>query len=281
MPVTRSHALYRFFAGEELLYVGKTMRLPERWKAHSKDKEWWAEVTNCTVEHFPDAPSLGQAEIDAIRDEHPRYNIMYNQAESSRKKRNNVVKYISFSASPAHEEQHYGDVADPQALTGWTTGWTFKNRESGRVFTCRELWLYPELECSAEVESYPNAVQFRRYVDYLRRNHPEWLETDAVPIYWTVRSTPDDIYEAAPFQFTNNWDYCCGDCEDCTYDHFLTWYTSPTDTETGEPMNWYQLPVRNERFPAFARALRWTPSPLQPYCPLASILAGGRSKSRT
>lgn len=38
-------------------------------------------------------------------------------------------------------------------------------------------------------------------------------------------------------------------------------------------MDWFRLPVRNDRFPEFGEALGWLPSPLQPYAPLRSIMA--------
>jgi len=38
-------------------------------------------------------------------------------------------------------------------------------------------------------------------------------------------------------------------------------------------LDWFKLPVKNSRFPEFAQALDWTPSPMQPTCPLRSILA--------
>lgn len=44
--------------------------------------------------------------------------------------------------------------------------------------------------------------------------------------------------------------------------------------EHGDDKPWY-LEV-NDRFPEFAKALAWTPSPLQPTCPLASILRSRR-----
>jgi hypothetical protein len=53
-----------------------------------------------------------------------------------------------------------------------------------------------------------------------------------------------------------------------------TFYPSVTNLKTGEPINWFKLPVRNERFPEFAKALGWVPAPFQSHAPLRSIVRG-------
>jgi hypothetical protein len=53
---------------------------------------------------------------------------------------------------------------------------------------------------------------------------------------------------------------------------FLTTYTASRDAKTGEPLNLWRLPVRYSRFPAFAKALGWLPSPFQEFAPLRSIV---------
>jgi hypothetical protein len=58
-----------------------------------------------------------------------------------------------------------------------------------------------------------------------------------VPIHRSVRG--EGIFEAAPN-------------DDHGYKNFLTLFTPPVDAESGEPLNWWRLPVRNTRFPAFA-----------------------------
>jgi hypothetical protein len=93
----------------------------------------------------------------------------------------------------------------------------------------------------------------------VRRHYPEWWDADAVPIYWAVRG--DGVFEHAP----NNSERYGGKS-------FLTFFTPPVDPRTGAVMNWWRLPVRNERFPAFAEALGWLPSPFQEFAPLRSII---------
>lgn len=126
-----------------------------------------------------------------------------------------------------------------------------------------DLWLYPELSGSAMLCDYSEADgagQFDAYVAWVRRNHPDWLLDGAVPISWFVAG--NGVMEAAPLQREKS---PAGD--------FLEYFTWPREVATGAPLNWFSLSVVNDRFPEFAEELGWTPSPLQPSCPLSSILA--------
>ena len=137
--------------------------------------------------------------------------------------------------------------------------WRFKLRGTGYEMVS-PLSLYPEIDCSAcidDVEDRSGDRQLAHYVDVIQRRHPRWWEADAVAIHWFVEG--DGVFEAAP----NN---------DDGYKNFLTLFTPPVDAESGEPLNWWRLEVRNERFPAFAEALGWLPSPFQEFAPLRSIV---------
>lgn len=87
LPLTlRAHALYRFYdAAGDLLYVGLTADPGTRWKTHSRQKEWWHEVTTIRVEHFPDRVSVEAAERHAIQTERPRYNSKHNGGQVARR----------------------------------------------------------------------------------------------------------------------------------------------------------------------------------------------------
>lgn len=75
----RQHALYRFYDTDgHLLYVGVTLDPSARWKTHSKDKPWWLDVANITVELYPSRSTVIDAERAAIIAERPRYNIVHN-----------------------------------------------------------------------------------------------------------------------------------------------------------------------------------------------------------
>lgn len=75
----QSHTLYRFFdADDRLLYVGRTINPAKRWRDHERKKPWFVDVATVRRQVYPDAPSLAAAELTAIRNERPLYNIQGN-----------------------------------------------------------------------------------------------------------------------------------------------------------------------------------------------------------
>lgn len=151
------------------------------------------------------------------------------------------------------------------------TLWRFRSIRSGYERTVR-LHLHPELHlspCVGDVDDASGEEQLDHYVRYLANDGYEAL--DAIPIYWSVASLDGGIGEHAPFAA----DRFHGTRYRLEED-FLTWLTWPVNAATGERLDWFQLPVIDDRFPEFAKALGWVPSPLQPTAPLASIL---RSRS--
>ena len=73
------HVLYRFYSATgQLLYVGITMRPPERFKSHRDTKRWWSEVSGITVENYSNRVELERAERRAIQVERPQYNVVHN-----------------------------------------------------------------------------------------------------------------------------------------------------------------------------------------------------------
>ena len=239
------NVLYRFYADEDLLYVGITLNLPARWDAHAKDKPWWSEVTRCTVGHYDSREAAEAAERDAIRAEAPRYNVVHNRGNCA--------------AVPARQRDDGGKGRR----------WWYENVRYGNTFSFDEIWLYPELNCSPMVDDYcdlSGEEQLEEYVRYIRDKYPQYWEQDAVPIYWGVDGSPGyGISETAPFHpYTGQLH---------PEEDFLTHFTWPEDMRTGERLDWFRLPVRYSRFPEFGRALGWVPSPLQPYAPLRSIMA--------
>lgn len=144
-----------------------------------------------------------------------------------------------------------------------SAAWEFDSLQSGNSRRTEELWLYPELNISAMVDDYldlDGEGQLTEYVRHLSRKYPQYLEQDAVPIYWSVHGEGFGP-EPAPFQQGNP-----------TADDFLTFYTWPVSAVTGEQLDWFRLPVRYSRFPEFGEALGWVPSPMQPTAPLRSIM---------
>lgn len=72
-------ALYRFHdATGRLLYVGITKNPPARLGQHGDDKDWWNQVHNIVVTWHPARQAALVAEKEAIRAEHPLYNVQHN-----------------------------------------------------------------------------------------------------------------------------------------------------------------------------------------------------------
>lgn len=228
--------LYRFFGkNDELIYIGITNSIPRRFDQHETGKPWFTEAARITVEHHPNRGAALAAEKAAIIEERPKYNIQHN--------RRGREKAAARGAKPGR--------------------WTFESHRSGYERSV-DLYLYGELECSAmvdEVYELDGEGQLTEYVLYLKSQYPQWLQDDAVPIFWSVMG--DGVCENAPFQSRELW----------THAHFLNSFTWPYDAKTFERLDWFRLPVRQTRFPEFSEALGWTPAPLQPYCPLRSIMA--------
>jgi hypothetical protein len=132
--------------------------------------------------------------------------------------------------------------------------WRLQSRRSDHC-KVTELYLYPELDCSSCVDDVHPASgeeQLRYYCDYIQRRYRQWWDADAVPIYWSVMGDGDGFgCEQAPFHRGEEF----GDRD------VLTYYYPPVNLRTGEQVNWYRLPVINKRFPEFAAALGWLPSP--------------------
>lgn len=235
-------ALYRFYdADKTLLYIGITNSIGRRFDQHSADKPWYAKTSYTTIEHYPSRAIALEAEKAAIKAERPVHNVQHN---------------------------------DRPKLAADGGQWYFRSRRSGHEFHT-DLYLYPELDCSAMVDDHyelDGEGQFEEYTQYVASRYPDWINNNAVPIVWSVHSGwGRGIFEAAPF--TSN---------EPSWGDFLTHFTWPSNTKTGERLDWFQLPVVNDRFPDFAQALAWTPSPLQPTCPLRSLLdsRSGRHPAR-
>lgn len=73
--------LYRHFAADgSLLYVGKSARpRAQRQHEHMKSSHWSRWIAKIEMERFPDAQTLADAEVAAIRAEMPRFNKHHNK----------------------------------------------------------------------------------------------------------------------------------------------------------------------------------------------------------
>ena len=68
-------ALYRFWDDDNLLYVGISLNVFARITQHKRDKDWFQEISNITVEHFDTREKALDAEAKAINTENPKYNL--------------------------------------------------------------------------------------------------------------------------------------------------------------------------------------------------------------
>jgi len=73
-------AVYRLFDDEgALLYVGIADHIGRRWDQHAVAQPWWPQVQRQTVTWFPSRGDAADAEIQAIRSEHPVHNVRHNE----------------------------------------------------------------------------------------------------------------------------------------------------------------------------------------------------------
>lgn len=94
-----------------------------------------------------------------------------------------------------------------------------------------------------------------------------------IPIYWFVEYKGNNIatFEAMPFQFEHFPGFVA--------ENFLTFFTWPSDTITGEPLNWLSLPVKDKLWNAkqqnkggfIQQATGWKPAILQPHVYLPTL----------
>lgn len=77
--LTERTALYRLFdVAGALLYIGISVDPGVRWRVHAREKSWWAEVSERTVEWFETRKAAEAAEVAAVAAELPRYNVEHS-----------------------------------------------------------------------------------------------------------------------------------------------------------------------------------------------------------
>lgn len=80
MGSEREFILYRWWRADgTLLYVGKSVSLFARIAAHRKSSEFFAAAATMTIQRLESEAELAVAEVQAIRDEHPLFNVMHNR----------------------------------------------------------------------------------------------------------------------------------------------------------------------------------------------------------
>jgi len=121
-----NQTLYRFFnANNELLYVGITNNPFNRFSGHSKDKEWFKEITHSTMEHYPNRLAVDKAETIAIRSEKPKYN---------------KANVDGFERSPDHMKKiRFWKIENHNLLMGIVSNWS-KMYDLGKDIQ-RDSWI--------------------------------------------------------------------------------------------------------------------------------------------
>lgn len=177
-------------------------------------------------------------------------------------------KYLEIEEIEAMEIES-GVAPDPR----WSSQrYHIANRVTGARWLDQRLALMPEpnmLAClgdwrGPEIDGCPVAF----YVDELRRwrEWPMIREQGWVPIYWSVAFEGNGTW-LSPFPNPE-----LGSSRTAQKTWFDQDFTCPIDAKTGEPIDWYSLPIRH-RFPAFWRALGFDPAPFQTRFDLRPVLA--------
>jgi hypothetical protein len=246
-----SHVLYRFYDADcVLLYIGITKNPPARFDGHRRDKPWWTEVADIKLTQYPDRESVLEAERQAIIDEKPAWNVVYN------------------GRRPRGPRSNPGRVASsaPGRLVNITSRY-------GKSETL-PLGLYYEVHLDPISDDYlpsetPASELFDIWCRQIEERHQPDLPSGStwVPIYWFV-SGPS-LFESAMSEQSGYR----------SRSPFLDYYTQPIDAATGERVELAQLPVlpkrwtrqRSDKGGFIHEATGWTPLALSPYVSLGYL----------
>jgi len=148
--------------------------------------------------------------------------------------------------------------------------YTYRNRQYGDIVTA-ELSANWEVDLSAMSDDYdPGETPAYDMLQIWSRAVADRYRDNMVPICWYVQSKDDPcLFESLPFQgalFSRN--------------NFLTWFTTPRNTDDGEPIRWHELPVLDKRWDHrqghkggfFQPATGWKPVCLQPFVSVDYLL---------
>ena len=87
--------IYRHFDKDNnLLYIGRSINPLRRLYQHKKSSDWFSDVYTVTMERFDCFDDMVNAEIKAIIEEKPLYNIQHKKKETSSSTKH---PYILFS----------------------------------------------------------------------------------------------------------------------------------------------------------------------------------------
>lgn len=253
--------LYRIFSGHDLLYIGISQNVLDRFHSHRRKKDWFVDADWAKFEHFENRETALWAEEIAIKSEKPLYNIVHNG-------RNKIVR----NNEAQEVESGVLQIGDRKLKTD---EFLISSRASDAVpFLVARLWLYPEIEYSSVLSSYfENEMSedqaFHMVCDEIRKKDPKNWELNEIPIFWSICGTGRN-HHGQEF-FINEWAPFSSDAESMPHmPNFLDRFEWPINYKN-QPINFMSLPVVNHRFPKFARSLEWAPSAYQKTVPMRTI----------
>lgn len=151
------------------------------------------------------------------------------------------------------------------------TEWRFQYLRKPSVEHVTELVLYAEpLGCWITDDYLPDEITPRQLWDKWVANPDIYLDEEQTQVHinWSV-TTPTVLgtFEAAPFRVDHPR------FADSLSEDFLTFFSWPVNTRTGERINWLRLPVLDRGWKGdvadkggfIQELLGWKPGPLQPY----------------
>jgi hypothetical protein len=157
--------------------------------------------------------------------------------------------------------------------------WTFSSRDSGHTRTS-ELRLGWELNGDPISDNFtPDEIDAEDLLRlWIKKYFPDagaerLYGAGMVSIGWFIDGADSGTFETAPFT--------AHVFQPATHEDFLSFYTWPRHADTGEPLNWLTLPVRDKLWTAkrsdkggfFQQATGWKPAPLQPAVHVPGLLA--------
>lgn len=95
----KPHALYRCFDKDQnLLYIGISSSVLARLSQHSHQSHWFSGLVYVKIEKFASLCDAACAEKNAIKNEHPQFNIIYNKQKKIKikklSKRQEAIKRV-------------------------------------------------------------------------------------------------------------------------------------------------------------------------------------------
>ncbi|WP_327223072.1 GIY-YIG nuclease family protein [Streptomyces platensis] len=98
-------SLYRFYsADQELLYVGISRNLPDRWNWHRLKTAWYSRARHVAVSFYAERGDAFRAESAAIRTQDPLHNVM--RPKPKRAKRDRTDDALHAPPAPDFTSEH-------------------------------------------------------------------------------------------------------------------------------------------------------------------------------